>query len=178
MFTLLWAQSYNRHLQVHRRWNAGRGRFEECAEGILPHPNVRRLPLPLAFSVLSHSLSLSHLAPPTLSHLEAVQVYRSRQRAGPTPGMTRMRMSQRFCRGHHMDIIIAALWYIDAASFQKGLKSTFFEAAARKCHFYTLIPVQGYFYLIISPLSCLAIHDKHKCASMSLWLLTDLISQG
>lgn len=42
--------------QVHRRRNAGRGCVKECAEGILPHPNVRPLPLPLSFSALSRSL--------------------------------------------------------------------------------------------------------------------------
>lgn len=42
--------------QVRRRRNAGRGCVEECAEGILPHPNVRPLPLPLSFSALSRSL--------------------------------------------------------------------------------------------------------------------------
>lgn len=63
MLTLLMSNSYNRHLQVHRRWNAGRGRVKECAEGILPHPNVRPLPLPLSFSALSRSLSFGSSPP-------------------------------------------------------------------------------------------------------------------
>lgn len=73
----------DKHSQVYRHSNSGCGRSKECAEGISPHPlSFLFLYLPLALPP-SLPTSLTPQAPPSLTHLAAVeQVYKPRQGSG------------------------------------------------------------------------------------------------
>lgn len=73
----------DKHSQVYRHSNSGCGRSKECAEGISPHPlSFLFLYLPLALPP-SLTTSLTPQAPPSLTHLAAVeQVYKPRQGSG------------------------------------------------------------------------------------------------